>query len=218
MDFPGNSHKETEKSTPTTKPAKAEKEKVEKVVVGEVVQRKRSIGSRFKSVFVGGEFKGASQYIVSDVLLPAMRNMVVDATTKGIERVIYGESSASRRRPSDPYRPRISYNTAPERQRQRDRGMGMLPDQPPLGGLARTRGHQINDIILVSKEEADLVLERLVDIIDKYEVVTVADLHDLVGLPSNYVDNKWGWFNLAEADIRQTRQGWLIDLPPVEAV
>ncbi len=35
-----------------------------------------------------------------------------------------------------------------------------------------------------------MVLERMNDIIDTYEVVSVADLHDLVGRPKSYVDEK----------------------------
>jgi len=94
--------------------------------------------------------------------------------------------------------------------------MGMLPDQPPLHSPRRP--HNVHEIILISREDAETVLERLVDIIDKYDVASVADLHDLVGLPTTYVDNKWGWTNLAQVDIRQIREGFLIDLPSAEQI
>lgn len=59
-----------------------------------------------------------------------------------------------------------------------------------------------------------MVLERLNDIIDRYEVASVADLHELVGLPTTHVDNKWGWENVRYAEVRQIREGFLLDLPP----
>jgi hypothetical protein len=92
----------------------------------------------------------------------------------------------------------------------------MLPDQPPYAPPRRRQ--DVGEIILISRDEAELVIERLTDIIDKYEVASVADLHDLVGLPTTYVDNKWGWSVLNSVGVRQIREGFLIDLPPVEPI
>lgn len=183
---------------------------IQKVVSGEVVQRKKPLRRRLKELFFGGEFKGATKYISGDVLLPAFKNMVVDAGKGFIERIVYGDAP---RRRYEAGRPRVSYNTPVDRGYSRPRGM--LPDQPPH--VARRR-QDVGEIILVSRDEAELVVERLTDIIDKYEVASIADLHDLVGLPTTYVDNKWGWTSLRGADIRQVRDGWVIDLPSVEPV
>jgi hypothetical protein len=201
MDFPSNANKE--KDQPKKKPEKV----VEKIVVGEVIQHKKTLNERFKEVFLGGEFKSSVRYIGAEVLLPALRNMVVDATTKGIERVIYGEA-APRRRQERPG-PRVSYNSPFDRP--------VRPQQPPTYA-PRGRRQQISNIILASRAEAELVVERLGDIINQFDVATVADLHDLVGLPTTYVDNKWGWTSLTYVDIRQVREGYLIDLPEIEPI
>lgn len=210
MDFPSNSNKLTEQVSPK-KVSKPEEKKIEKVVTGEVVARKKSLGRRFKDVFFGGEFKGATRYITMDVLLPAFKNMVVDATSKGVERVVYGESYSRRR--SEPGRPQFSYNRPPDR---RYGSRAMLPDQPPH--VARRRGPDVNELILKSKEDAESVVEGLIDIIDKYGMASVSDLYELVDLPSTYIDNKWGWTVLNYVDIRQVRDGWVIDLPSVEPI
>lgn len=73
-------------------------------------------------------------------------------------------------------------------------------------------------MILVSRDEAQLVLDTLIDIIDTYEFASVADLYDLAGLPTTYVDNKWGWGSLQYAEVRQVREGYLLDLPNVEPI
>lgn len=206
MDFPSNSHKSKEE-----KPEKPKKD-IQKVVTGEVVQKAPSVGRKFKAIFFGGEFKSAARFIMGEVLLPAFKNMVVDATSKGVERMVYGDTSPRRRNaPYDMGRPLVSYNRMSDRGRR-----ATLPDQPPLGGLSRR--HTSGDIILVSRDEAELVLERLHDVLDQYEVAAVADLHELVGLPSSYVDNKWGWTRLTGADVRQVREGYLLVLPPVEPI
>lgn len=200
MDFPSNANKNKE---PIKKPEKI----IEKVVTGEVKQHKSSMGERFKSIFLGGEFRSSLRYISAEVLLPALRNMIVDATSKGIERVIYGESAPRRR--TERTGPRVSYNTPFDRPTR--------PQSQPVY-TPRGRRQQISNIILSSRAEAELVVERLNDIIDKYDVASVADLHDLVGLPTSYVDNKWGWSSLSYVDIRQVREGYLLDLPEIEAI
>jgi len=204
MDYQSNSHKSKEEKATT--PDK----KVEKVTTGVVVEKKPTLGQKFKNLFFGGEFRGASKYIAGDVLLPAFRNLLVDATTKGVERVVYGETMQSRRRSVD-YGPRVQYNNPLSMQRDRAR----LPDQPIRSRQPR---RDLNDFVLASREDAALVLERLIDILDKYEVASVADLYDLTGLPSSHVDNKWGWTYLNNAEIRQVRNGYLLDLPPTEEI
>ncbi len=204
MDYQSNSHKSKEQKTP------APDKKIEKVTTGVVVENKPTLGQKFKKLFFGGEFRGASKYIAADVLLPAFRNLLVDATTKGVERVVYGESMQTRRRPLD-YSSRVQYNNPISMQRDRAR----LPDQPIR---SRTTRRDLNDFVLASREDAALVLERLTDILEKYEVASVADLYDLTGLPSSHVDNKWGWTYLNNAEIRQVRNGYLLDLPPTEEI
>jgi len=201
----GNSHKQKEKAE-----ALANKT-IEKVVTGEVVQKKKSVGQKFKGIFFGGELKGAARYIAADVLLPALRNLLVDTTSKGIERVVYGESSAQRRRTVG-YGSRIQYNNPIAR-----RDHAYLPNQPAHSTMRQVR-RDTNEFVLASREEAELVLERLNDIVDKYEIASLADLYQLMGLPTSAIDNKWGWISLVNAEIRQARDGYVLDLPPTEEI
>lgn len=206
--FPSNSKHVVE---PKKNPPKTEK-KVEKVTTGAVIVKKPPLGTRFKNVFFGGEFKSATRYITGEVLLPALKNLIVDATSKGIEKIIYGDS-APRRRPPMPGQPRTSYNTPVDRGYDRSRP-AMLPQQPPIYGGRRAQ--TVGDVILSSREEAENVLGAMQDIVDQYNVVSIADLYELVGYQSSYIDNVWGWTTLAYVSVRQTREGYVIDLPAAE--
>jgi hypothetical protein len=73
-------------------------------------------------------------------------------------------------------------------------------------------------VIVGTREEAELVIERLIDVLDKYDVVSLAALYELLGLETSYIDNKWGWTNLSSAQVRQIRQGYLLELPPLEEI
>lgn len=209
-DYQANSNKDKDKE----KKEVVKERKVVKVVTGEVVQKPRGIGYKFKEVFFGGDFKNALRFVAGDVLLPAFRNLLVDSITKGTERVVYGESYRSRQYTPD-MRSRIQYNNPLARPAD-PRTVPRLPDQAPRSYRASRR--EIDNILLRSREDADLVIERMIDIVDKYEVVSLAELNELLGLPTSHIDQKWGWTSVNNFSIRQVRDGYLLELPPPEEI
>lgn len=206
-DYAGNSRagKETGKTEQV-------KKKVERVVTTEVVVPKKSLGRKIKDLFIEADFKSVIRYVAADILIPSARDMIVKASTQGIERAIYGDDPRRRRPMYGPMSngPRVTYNNPINRTGQ------LAPPRSPVLG-SRTR-HATSDILLSSRAEAELVLERLNDLIDTYEVASLHDLHELVGLPTNHVDNSWGWVFLGDTQIRQNRDGYLLDLPPAEPI
>lgn len=219
---PGNSNRAKKGKNYNEKAAKGKSDdsstgevdkKVVKVVTGDVIKRKTPLAQRFKNLFFTSDFPGVTRYLTQEVLLPSLRNLIVDSTTKGIERMIYGDVQPTRRYGSDP-RTRYSYNNPVSRDSRR---RVMLPDQPPHPP-PRNKSIDVGDIILSSREDADHVLERLADIIDQYQAASVADLYELVGVQTSYTDNKWGWTELIYADVKQVREGFLIQLPPADPV
>lgn len=208
-DYQGNSKKDK---------LQKQKPQVQKVVTGEVVVKPKSLGTKIKGVFFGGEAKEASGYLVSEVLLPAFRNLVVDSVRIGVERMVYGDRTPRRPGPTindyGRYSGRTTYTNPLVRPDVIDvRERGRVPDQ-----RQPSRRKDTNNIFLARREDAEEVLERLQDIINDYDVVSVADLHDMIGLPTTHIDNKWGWTFLNDVEIRQTRDGFVIELPSPDAL
>lgn len=85
-----------------------------------------------------------------------------------------------------------------------------LPTKEPEPEL---RPKSTSEIILLTRDEAEQVLLGLRSLLEKYEVATLADLYDLVGINSMFVDRKRGWTDLLQVQIRQTKSGWFLDLP-----
>lgn len=199
-------------------PDKPEKPRVEKITVNEVIIQKKSIGRKFKDILILGDFKSVVRYLGSDVLLPAVQNMIADAGTKGIERIVYGEPTSRRSQYGRTGSSRITYPyNNPINRGYSDYSTRYNPRQP-MPQDPRTARRTREDFILSSREEAELVLGTMNDIIDQYDVVSVSDLNELVGYPATHVDNKWGWTHLGTVDIRNTREGWLLDFPPAEPI
>lgn len=189
---------------------------VERVTSGEVIVTKKTLGRKFKDLVSEMDIRGVSSYIWHEIMIPAAKNMVVDTVQRGAERAVYGETAVRRRTYGTGTR--IQYNN-PVSRMHRDvvsREVSSIINQGPQASRYHRRPQDA--YILASREEAELVVEQMIDIIDNYEVASVADLHATIGLQSTHVDEKWGWSDLREARIRQIREGFLLDLPMPEPI
>lgn len=206
-EFPSN--RKTQRKKP-----EAEEKKVQQVTQSEVVRRKKPVGKKIAETFVGGDARSVWAFVALDVLVPAAKDMLADAVSQGVERMIFGEArSTSRRtgrRPGDgPY---ISYNRmSGSRQRVGPEPRGRME----LSRRARA-SHDFDEIILGTRAEAEEVVDRLFDLVAQYDSATLSDLYDLVGVSGSYTDNKWGWFDLRGAGVQRIREGYLLNLPKPE--
>ena len=201
MDYDSNSNEKRQKAK-----EQQERPKVERVVTGEAHERKPGLGTKFKNVFFGGDFKSAARYVGADVLMPALRNMLADASKGAVDRMIYGETRRDTRYDGRPnYAGRVQYNNPINRAARPD-----PRERRPQPQQSRTNPAEI---VVPDRAEAEMVLERLMDIVDQYDTACMADLYDLVGLASNHTDQKWGWTDLHGSVITQIREGYLIQLP-----
>lgn len=79
---------------------------------------------------------------------------------------------------------------------------------------SRTCDFDINQVRFDSREAATKVLLRLVDIMDQYREVTVADFYDAAGHDDrSYSNSLYGWRYIGDAHVVKVRSGWSISLP-----
>lgn len=209
--FPSNSRRAHE-----GKPEKKEPKKVEKIVEGQVVRRKKSLGKRFKETFIGGDDAGSVWgYVLNDVLIPAAKDMISDAVSQGMERMIFGEvrrGGSPRSRSSSSF---TSYNRYGQPGPMNRREDPRRDSRPELSRRARA-SHDFDEIIIPTKVEAEEVIDGLFTLIQQYETVTVADLYEMVGQTGDFTDEKWGWTDLRGAGVTRVKGGYLLDLPKTE--
>lgn len=169
--------------------------KVEKVVSGSVKSKKKNGLQKITNVFVPEDVDDVKSYIFEDIVVPAVKDIILDAV-----RAFLGVNGTSRGRSSTSSK--ISYRKYYDDRDRRD------------SAPARTRtGYDYDDIILETRGEAEDVLERMEELIDMYQLVSVADFYDLVGVSGNYTDNKYGWTNVRNASVVRVRDGYMIKLP-----
>lgn len=216
--FPGNSH--SDKGHPVAKKVsvpKPEAKKIEKIVEGDVVRRKKPLGRRFLDTFNGGDAKNAIAYVFKEVLIPGAKDMISDAISQGTDQLLWGEVRGGNRRQTNPLT-RALGQVAYHR-------MSNTPG--PLGGRTDPRApqrrmtrdsHSIDEIVLGTRTEADAVLEQLFELISTYEVATIADLYGMLGETGSFIDEKWGWSDLRGSRVVRTKGGYLLSIPRPEPI
>lgn len=204
--FPSNSRRPVR--------GKDEPKQVDRVTTGEVVRRKTPLSRRMSRNLIGGDAQSVWGYVFGDVLIPAARDMVADAVTGGVERMIFGDSSPGRaRRMKSGSAGHTSYNRYSSSTSTGRSGR----DEPRRDISRRARAtHSFDEIILPNRVDAEEVIDRLYEMVEKYEVATVMDLYGLLGVASNYTDDKWGWTDLRNADVSRVKGGYLLNLPKPE--
>ena len=196
--YPSNSH--ISRNKPPEEP-----KKVEKVIKGSVVTRKKTLSRRFVDIFFGDDVDSVSSYIMYEVLVPAVKDTLFDMIRGGTEMILFGESKGAarpRRSGGGGNRSYVHYDRVSYR------------DEWRREASPRNRSrHNFDEIVLESRTEAEDVRNNLVDLIEEYSIATVADLYDMVGIDRNYTDEKWGWDNLASSRVERVKGGWLVNLP-----
>lgn len=200
MDLPGNSYTNRKKST---KKDEAEKPKVNKVVKGEVHQKKKGLGHKVKETMAGDDARSVGSYILFDVIIPAAKNMLADAASQGAERLLFGDTRGRAR-----VQGRGGYASYGSMYRRSDERSGART----ITNRARST-HDFDEIILEERGEAEEVLDQLAVLVDDYGHAKISDLYELVGITGNYTDDKWGWTDLRGSSTSRVRQGYRLDLP-----
>ena len=207
QDFPGNSRRAKEESDEPPGP-----KRIEQITSTDAEYRQRGLGRKVKDTFIGGTARGAVEYVVTDVVVPTVRDLLFESFQSGMERLIFGESRIRRGSspsgyPSTSNRPHVNY-------------AGMSSNHPTatrtLSQRSRAR-HDFGEIVIQDRREAADVLDVMYEELSRYGTVTVAFLYGLTGIQSSHADHKWGWTSLRGAKVATMRHGgYLLDLPQPE--
>lgn len=198
---------------PNSKTAKAREAKPKQVeqVAGVTAKKRRTpLGQRFKDTFMQGDIKSAAGNAVETVVVPMIRDLVYEAAQNLIQQVIFGQTRNQRQAPPSGLFGRVDYAGASNPTRANP--------GPKTSRSARAR-HSFDELVLDNRQGAEEVIDRMMDILSQWEVVSVADLYALVGFEAAHTDFKWGWTDLSGAGVDRTRAGgYLLNLPTPKAL
>jgi hypothetical protein len=206
----GNSHQARAAAEAASAPA-PQREKLQSVVKkGTVIQKKPNILKRVGRSMVADDVHDVGDFVVTDILVPALRNLLYDVVVGGAGRTIFG--SAQARRPGvnpglfgTAQNLKTAYHAASNPQ-------AAPVAQPGLTKQAQAR-FDFSEISLTDHSEAMYIIELLKQRVADYGTASVADLYDLLGHTGAFTDQNWGWNDLSVARVHQNRAGFVLDLP-----
>lgn len=161
-----------------------ERPKVEQVTTAKVVSPKKSFWSDVLKPFIFDT--------VLPIVQPLFKEGVRAIGDAIMDAVLNDARPQPQQRSNTPYH---SYSRSTTKARK------------PVGN------NRVANIVLTDRREVSNIIDKLQDIVDQYEVATVADLYTLVGLPSKYVDNDWGWSDIGSPRTVRVDGGFQIVLP-----
>lgn len=209
-DYPSNTLKDRVKTNNTVTPITTEK-KVDKVVTGKVVTKKKNGFEKFFTSMVENDLPKVKEYVFSDVLIPSIKKAISDIVRNGIDLILYGDANRNK---SNIVGSKVSYRSYYD-----NPNVGYTNSLNNQTRIPERTGLDYDNIILNNRGDAELVLTQMEDIIQQYGMVKVADLYDLIGISNNnHCAYNYGWTNLSSATYVLTRNGYQLKLPRAVAL
>lgn len=177
------------------------KPKTTTVVKGDVSVKegKRSFLKEFFAKDIG-EIK---EYMIFEVLMPKTKDVLFDMIDNAASLIIFGDGRKGKAKASNTY---ISYNNYSS------------DKKPSASAIMARRSDILPEIIFKEMSDADDVLNSLIDIIESYNEVSVADYYQAVSNGDTKIDiterdYHWGWKSLGRTEIKRVRDGYILTLP-----
>ena len=201
-EYQPNSHRSKElQKAEAAKPAV--ERKVQRVVTSGKAKTRTNNGRKLADIFISEDAANIKSYIFMDVLVPAIKKAISDIVTDGVSMLLYGGKGSSRSSDRVSAAPKVSYRSYYDDGRDRRDGYS-----------AKVR-FDYADISFPSRGDAEAALDQMINILDHYPFVTVADLYEMAGLEREcpHTANKYGWTNLRSADVMRVSDGYVLKLP-----
>ena len=171
----------------------APREKREKIITGEAKTRKR-----LSDVFIAEDVRTVKNHIFMDVVVPAIKTVIVDIVTNGIQMMLWGDTINHGRAPGTKYNYGNCYNSL---------------NQPQRTQKTNYTGYGYEDPIVTSRGDAERILQEMSEIIQEYGQASVADLYDLCGITGRQTDMNYGWTEMPGARPIRIPEGYVIQMP-----
>lgn len=158
-------------------------------------------GVRRRAGIMGG-VRDIATTLFEEVVLPNAKSLIREYFVYGLD-IMLGNSGQPPRKPNGAriVRPNESTNY----NKMSDKRRGSYRDVGSPGSTA--------DVNFATRLEAQTVLTEMYKILDKYSFVTLGDFHNLSGVTSDPLDERYGWRDISDSKIRYGRNGYYVILP-----
>lgn len=184
---------------------KEEDKKVGPVVSGSASAQKKTGLSKFAESMIATSASDLGSWILSDVIIPKIKDTIVSIVTGGINMMFYGKNTSSG---SGTTLSKVSYGS-----------FYSARNTEVLRAGTNNPAFDYDNIVFDNRGDAEAVLTAMEEIIDRFGVVSVGDLYDLADVPApSYTAHKYGWSSMRNAQVLRCRDGYVLKLPRATSI
>lgn len=169
--------------------------------IGQISVRKKPTDRKIFELIFGGTLEEVKDHALYDVIIPGIRDNIWRMLDESLQMLFYGKVSAKANRStstgSGTY---VSYGQAFQ-------GNQPVKDQVRANKEFLSYLPSPSDVLFESKDKALLVLDEMIDIVERKGFVPVAYLYDRANIRTNNWagPNKWGWTRLGGTGLEKVR-------------
>ena len=179
------------------------------------IRRKRKAGKHLLRSLVEEDGRAAAEYIMNDIVIPSAKSLLHDIMDRGSARLLWGDGGYSNGRYNS-----YSSNNRPYND-YASRSIRPISDAR-ANQYNRSRRNQtsvfVDDIYLDSLHDLEEFDSRLHYLLDNQGFVRVSDYYKAANLESNYIDARFGWYDLRTMTKIKEGDMWLVSMPIPEEI
>lgn len=206
--------------------AKSEENNREKpapvVSKSDVTMRKRSAWKNVKHRIFEEEGAEIKNHVFGNIIFPALKDMVGSAIVDALDIMLWGEPHHTARGRSNivggtRYGNYVSYNSFSSNNARTG------PNSRVVNNSGYRNYMDMDDIYFETESKAYNLLSSMRAIIDRYHVISVADMYGLISevgpdgverpMVAPWTYNNYGWYDLSTTTIKGDRYGFRLVLP-----
>lgn len=198
MEYPSNSFKSKSvaQGSSSSEAKETAKPKATPVVSNTAKVKQKSEIQKFAEGLIKQDREGIKHYIVSEWLIPGIQKGIL-----GLLQTMFYGANAPIGTSNVNMASRVSYVNYSK------------PAMPQTIAQPST-GYNWPDILYATRGDAESVLARLYETIQRSQIVSVGMMYDLSGVSAPYTAYNYGWTNIDSARISQNMDGtWRIIMP-----
>ena len=196
---------------PNSKAYKAGKqsasERIEPIVkASSIVKQKDSFSKKFLKSFLAEGVNDVKEYLLFDCIIPGIKSAILNSISMAFNGEAY-RGDKNRQYYDRPYYNDYSsyYSGGGNYYSSREKEKKKRDDQNEKTDYRR--------IVFYEKDNAERVALEMRRRIREMGGASIAELLALIGKPSDYTDNDYGWNDERDIRIRRISDGFLIDVP-----
>ena len=190
------------------KEEKHEEIKLDKVVTGNVTVKKRGFFKRFKKSMVSEDAENVGGYVIQDIIIPTVKDLIFDAARGALEMILWGNTSGRRGRKGN-----VPYNSLNEKSTYQYNGRTNISSREEKRSRRNYNYFDISEMVFDRRSDAEDVLYQLRMVLEEYPSVSVANFYDVLDMSAPYTAENYGWTDLKDADVRKCKGGYYLDVP-----